>query len=109
MALETSFFRHHHCTESSSCVGWVAALVAAICFGSFGVPVRGLTTERPEAHPLVMQTYKTVVCFATCWLVLLTGEEGGSVRFSWYGVLSGLFWVPGGLWYVKKIENDGDR
>ena len=69
------------CTEAC---GWIAAVTAVLSFGSFGVPIK--LASNVEVHPLVMQSYKTLVCFMTCWLVILLGEE---VRFSYYGILSG--------------------
>jgi hypothetical protein len=35
--------------------GYLAALVAAICFGSFGVPVKSEVVSRLDVDPLVMQ------------------------------------------------------
>ena len=59
------------CTDSC---GWVAAFLAVLSFGSFGVPIK--TSVSVEVHPLVMQSYKTIVCFVTSWFVVLLGEEG---------------------------------
>ena len=77
-----------NCTDSC---GWVAALIAALAYGSFGVPVKA--TKHIDVHPLVLQSYKTVVVFMSCWLVLLFGVE---VSFTKWGLLSGLLWVIGG-------------
>ena len=77
-------------TCSEAC-GWIAAITAVISFGSFGVPIK-TSVHGIEMNALVMQSYKTITCFLTCWLVVFLGEE---VRFSYYGILSGLFWVPG--------------
>ena len=76
------------CTDSC---GWVAALVAALAYGSFGVPVKA--TKHIDVHPLVLQSYKTVVVFISCWLMPLFGVE---VSFTKWGLLSGLLWVIGG-------------
>jgi len=96
-AEDMSLFRG--CTETC---GWVAAVVAVLAFGSFGVPLK--TNVQVEVHPLVMQSYKTATCFATCWLVLLAGEE---LRWSHWGIASGLFWVPGSTCGIFSIRNAG--
>jgi len=82
--------------------GWTAGLVATICFGTFGVPLKCSVAN--DAHPLVLQSYKTLVCFLTCWFVLLMGEE-----FTWtpWGIVSGMFWVPGAACGVYGIRHAG--
>lgn len=76
---------------SSELIGWFAALVGTIGFGSFAVPIKGDAANYVNIDPLVMQSYKTVMCFLTSWLVVLLGQE---VTFTSWGVVSGLFWVP---------------
>lgn len=86
------------CTEAC---GWFAGIVAAICYGSFGVPIRGITVQ---VDPLVMQSYKTFVVFLTCWLILLTDIP---FQFTPLGIASGLFWVPGATAGIYGIRNAG--
>jgi len=87
------------CTDSC---GWIAALVSVLAWGSFGVPIKtGVTCD---VHPLVMQSFKTSVCFATSWLVLLLGEK---FQWSYWGIASGLFWVPGAACGIYGIRNAG--
>ena len=40
----------------------------------------------------------------TSWLVILLGQE---VTFTWWGLVSGLFWVPGGAFNIFAIRNAG--
>ena len=87
------------CTENC---GWVAAVAAVIAWGSFGVPLK--TTAKVEVNFFVMQSYKTLICFLTCWLVLLLGVE---LRWSNWGIASGLFWVPGAAAGIYGIRNAG--
>ena len=87
------------CTENC---GWAAAVVAVIAWGSFGAPLK--TSAKVEVNFFVMQTYKTVICFLTCWLVLLIGVD---LRWSNWGILSGLFWVPGAACGIYGIRNAG--
>lgn len=82
-------------------LGWIAAWVAVVAFGSFGVPLKWVTTQ---VHPLVLQSYKTTMCFASCWIILLFGVP---FQFSYYGILSGLFWVPGAACGIYGIRNAG--
>lgn len=87
------------CTENC---GWVAAVVAVIAWGSFGAPLK--TAAKVEVNFFVMQTYKTAICFVTCWFVLLLGVE---LRWSNWGIASGLFWVPGAACGIYGIRNAG--
>ena len=87
------------CTENC---GWAAAVVAVIAWGSFGAPLK--TSAKVEVNFFVMQTYKTVICFLTCWLVLLLGVD---LRWSNWGLVSGLFWVPGAACGIYGIRNAG--
>lgn len=87
---------------SESC-GWASGIIAAFCLGSFGVPIKFISSTT-HVDPLVMQTYKSVVCFMTCWLVIPLGE---SVKFTPLGILSGLFWVPGATAGIYGIRNAG--
>jgi len=89
----------HQCSESC---GWMSGILAALAFGTFGVPIR--STSHLNIDPLVMQTYKTTVCFLTCWFVVLLGEP---IRFTPWGIVSGMFWVPGATAGIYGIRNAG--
>jgi glucose uptake protein GlcU len=82
--------------------GWTAAIIAVVSWGTFGVPLKVNTNV--EVNFFVMQSYKTMVCFVTSWLVILLGEE---VRFTPWGIVSGLFWVPGAACGIYGIRNAG--
>lgn len=47
---------------SYDAVGWLAALVGAIGFGSFAVPIKGNAANSVGIDPLVMQSYKSLMC-----------------------------------------------
>lgn len=87
------------CTENC---GWVAAILAVFTWGSFGVPIKSNVTV--DVNFFVMQSYKTIVCFVTSFLVVLLGEP---IRFSAWGIVSGLFWVPGAACGIYAIRNAG--
>ena len=89
------------CTDAC---GYAAAVAAAICLGSFGVPAKSKVVTRLDADPLVIQTYKSTMGFLTCWLVVLLGEP---IRFTSWGIISGIFWVPGGVAGIYGIRNAG--
>ncbi|KAL3810871.1 hypothetical protein ACHAXA_003393, partial [Cyclostephanos tholiformis] len=84
--------------------GYTAAILAAICFGSFGVPVKSEIVSRLDVDPLVMQSYKSIMGFVTCWLILPMGQP---LRFTSWGILSGIFWVPGGIAGIYGIRTAG--
>lgn len=107
-----------------------AAIAGAICFGSFGVPAKSKVASRLDIDPLVMQvsfihilctgifficthpssinltfqSYKSIMCFLCSWLILLFDEP---LRFTPWGIVSGLFWVPGGVAGIYAIRNAG--
>jgi len=94
-------------TPSSTCelCGWAAAFLGMLAFGSFGVPVKSKVAKSLDIDPLVMQSYKTAMCFLTSWLfLLLRGEE---FTFTYWGIVSGLFWVPGGVATIYAIKTAG--
>lgn len=85
--------------------GWIAAFLGMLAFGSFGVPVKSKVAQSLDIDPLVMQSYKTGMCFITSWLFLLIrGEE---FTFTPWGIISGLFWVPGGVATIYAIKTAG--
>ncbi|CAB9520495.1 expressed unknown protein [Seminavis robusta] len=82
--------------------GWAAAILCVLAFGSFGVPVK--TSVKVEVDPFILQSYKTMVCFVTSFLVIFLGEE---IRWSNWGLASGIFWVPGACAGIYGIRNAG--
>jgi glucose uptake protein GlcU len=87
------------CTDTC---GWIAAPIAALSYGSFGVPIRG--TKHIPVHPLMMQSYKTLVMFFTCWAVTFLGVD---IAFTKWGLLSGFLWVVGGTGGIYGIRMAG--
>jgi hypothetical protein len=88
-----------NCTESC---GWMAAMIAALAYGTYGVPIK--ETKKIPVHPLVFQSYKTLTMFLCCWLVLLMGVP---FSFTYWGILSGLFWVLGGTGGIVAVRYAG--
>ncbi|KAG7339660.1 drug/metabolite transporter superfamily protein [Nitzschia inconspicua] len=85
--------------------GWLAAMGGMLAFGSFGVPVKSKVVQNLDIDPLVMQSYKTAMCFLTsCVFVMIRGEP---IHFTPWGIVSGLFWVPGGVATIYAIQKAG--
>eukprot|EP00980_Cylindrotheca_fusiformis_P005315 scaffold1136_cov146-Cylindrotheca_fusiformis.AAC.28 len=82
--------------------GIAAALLAVLSWGTFGVPIK--CNVDVEVNFFVMQSYKTLVCFLTSWFVIFLGEP---VRWTPWGIVSGLFWVPGAACGIYGIRNAG--
>lgn len=87
------------CTDSC---GWTFAVIGALAYGSFGVPIRH--TKHIDVHPLVLQSYKTFVIFILSWCVPLLGVD---IAFTKWGFLSGLLWVVGGTGGIYGIRMAG--
>lgn len=83
---------------------YVAVLVAWLCFGSFAVPMKWQSVVDAKVHPLVFQCYKTWWTFVTSHAVLLFGEK---YRLTWWGLASGLSWVPAGVAAVLAVRHVG--
>ena len=99
-------------------VGYVCALISTVCFGSFAVPVKLPSVVPLDVHPLAFQTYKTLMCCATSWISLVVPvySEGGGDEEEWslvsfqytpWGIVSGMFWVPGGVMAIYAVQNAG--
>ena len=88
----------------SASVGWCAVLVSCICFGSFGVPIKNPVVLRARVHPLVFQTYKTFWVLVTCPVALIFVSKP---QFTWWGIVSGAFWVPSGIAAVVSVTHVG--
>ncbi|KAL7528569.1 hypothetical protein ACHAWF_002611 [Thalassiosira exigua] len=120
--------------DADDLVGLVASLIAAVSFGSYGVPMKGEASTRVDVDPLVFQTYKAVTVFATSailicinnylakgWTASTTdeGEPGpGSesyfafhewtfADFTPWAYVSALLWIPGGTAGVYAIRRAG--
>eukprot|EP00927_Polykrikos_kofoidii_P041376 TRINITY_DN35285_c0_g1_i1.p1 TRINITY_DN35285_c0_g1~~TRINITY_DN35285_c0_g1_i1.p1 ORF type:complete len:327 (-),score=36.64 TRINITY_DN35285_c0_g1_i1:532-1512(-) len=78
-------------------------LGAWFCFGSFAVPMKHTSVIAADVHPLVFQTYKTGWTFVTAHLVLFAFPY----EFTWWGILSGIAWVPAGIAAVYAVKNIG--
>ena len=53
---------HNNMSDPQVILGWFAAFVGAIGFGSFAVPIKGEAANSVDIDPLVMQSYKSLMC-----------------------------------------------
>lgn len=91
--------------EKCDACGYVAAILAAILLGTSGVPIKSEVVSRLDVDTLVMQTYKTGVAFVACWLATAVSQH--PYRLTSWGIVSGLFSVPGGLANVYAVRTAG--
>jgi len=91
-------------TCDTSC-GWIAALISCISFGTFAVPIKSDASQRVDVDPLVFQSYKTFMCFATSWIFILLTKQ--PLTYSAWGIVSGLFWVPAGVAAIYAVKHAG--
>jgi hypothetical protein len=57
--------------HSDELTGLIAAFLAAVSFGSYGVPMKGEAATRVDVDPLVFQSYKAVTVFVSCFVLFL--------------------------------------
>jgi hypothetical protein len=93
----------------SDACGWTAGIVALLCYGMYGIPIKQSekifqNNNMMSVHPFILQSYKTVTMFVCSFFVLFLGV---SLRFTSWGILSGLLWVLGGSGGILAIQNVG--
>jgi glucose uptake protein GlcU len=88
--------------NSNDAVGFLAALVGSLCYGSYGVPIKA--TQSIDVHPLVLQSYRTIVVFVASTSIVRLFEEP---TWASYGLLAGLFEVCGGTAGIVAIRKAG--
>lgn len=92
---------------SDSC-GWVAAMIALVAYGSYAVPIK--QTQSIEVHPLVFQSYKSLMMLllappVTMFLGLAPIFQQPITLY--WGILSGGLWVLGGTMGVLAVRLAG--
>jgi len=87
---------------SDSC-GWLAALIALLSYGTYGVPIKHTVHHMSsgDVNPLVFQSYKTVTMLCLAPLVVFLDVP---LRWTPWGLLSGLLWVLGGTGGVVGVR-----
>ena len=107
--------------DSNEITGLVAAILAAIFFGSYGVPMKGEAATKVDVDPLVFQSYKAFTVFLTSAILILANNIlasntgiGNSEFKAWsfsdftpWAFVSASLWVPGGTAGVYAIRRTG--
>ena len=93
-------------TCSDAC-GWTAGIIAALAYGSFGVPVRYTKQHIPDVHPLVLQSFKTITMFVLSFPAALVIFHVPRAMWTWWGLVSGMLWVLGGTGGIYAIRLAG--
>lgn len=117
-------------------VGLSSAFLAALSFGSYGVPMKGEAATRVDVDPLVFQSYKAFTVLVTSTLLILVNnifaddfdgddnsydninyhDNPSSHRtfqkwtfedFTPWAFVSAMMWVPGGTAGVYAIRRAG--
>lgn len=89
---------------ASDAIGYLAAFIACLVFGSFCVPMKGKAATSIDVDPLVFTTYSTVTCFMMSLVVLLFDRN---LTFTPLGIISGMFWVSAGVARVCAVRAAG--
>jgi hypothetical protein len=94
---------------SDSC-GWIAAFIATLSFGSYGVSIKESSKKNVDADPLVLQSYKVIVFFFSSFFVVFLGED---LRWTSWGLVSSMLWNFGatcgiyGVMYAGMATAEG--
>lgn len=91
---------------SNDQLGWMTGCLAAFSYGSFGVPVKSIP-DSIQADPLVVQSYKSFMTFIISVAVTPIILGINEIHFTKMGIMSGLFWVPGGTAGIFAIRAAG--
>ena len=108
-------------------VGLLAALSAALSFGTYGVPMKGEAATRVDVDPLVFQSYKAFTLLLTSTILIYLNniladtenayiiDDYSSHYFSFqkwtfasdftpWAFLSAILWVPGGTTRTSQLN-----
>lgn len=83
--------------------GYLAACIGSLCYGTYGVPIKA--TQSVDVHPLVLQSYRTVVVFVASVSIVKLIEA--QPTFTPFGLLAGLLEVVGGMAGIVAIRTAG--
>lgn len=89
---------------------WIAACVGGgIASGLYPVPLKHPSVVKLNAHPLVFQTYKSVLVAASGVVAALISSATGRsyYRFSAWAIASAGTWVPAGLCAIVGVPLTG--
>lgn len=76
---------------------------AALCFGSFAVPMKAKSVQSVQLHPVVFQVYVAIGVFLSSLPVLLLSSWSWD-RFTCWAFLSAFMWSLANMLCVKVVE-----
>lgn len=100
-------------SQPSTIIGWSSAIISCVSFGSFAVPIKSQQCRSLGfIDPLVFQSYKVFCCLITAPLIIWSfgtpnNASNKELHFTYWGIVSGLFWVPSGIAAVYAVQNAG--
>lgn len=86
------------------------SVLGGFFMGAYPVPIKAPRVLKVNPHPIIFQCYKTFWVFLTGWIFVLWNLVSGKpliFEFSWWGVVSGLAWVPSGLSTIASVPRLG--
>jgi glucose uptake protein GlcU len=76
---------------------------AALCFGSFAVPMKAKSVQSVQLHPVVFQVYVSIGVFLSSLPVLLLSSWSWD-RFTCWAFLSAFMWSLSNMLCVKVVD-----
>ncbi|MCG9887121.1 MAG: GRP family sugar transporter [Cyanobacteria bacterium] len=85
---------------STIAIGWLSALLAAVLWGSYLVPVR----QRPAVDP---NSFQMAMAIGILGFGLLVSIATGQWRIEGWGLLSGVIWAAGSASSIRAVQGLG--
>jgi len=83
--------------------GYIFAMISALCFGSFNIPLKLEKTQKANPEPMIFQIYMSTGIFVTSWIVCTYTK----FVFNVWGLLSAALWVTASMMSIFAINNVG--
>eukprot|EP01112_Ceratiomyxa_fruticulosa_P008558 TRINITY_DN2219_c0_g2_i2.p1 TRINITY_DN2219_c0_g2~~TRINITY_DN2219_c0_g2_i2.p1 ORF type:complete len:322 (-),score=46.00 TRINITY_DN2219_c0_g2_i2:155-1120(-) len=80
--------------------GYLAASIAILFFGSFGIPIKSKRVVEAGIDPVVFQCYYSFAVFLTSWLLLAFYP----FQFTYLGIVGALLWVPSSILSIFAVN-----
>jgi len=96
--------------EHADVLALLFSLLGGFFMGAYPVPIKAPGVLKANPHPVIFQCYKTFWVFVTGWLFLLPRWWQGKVPvfcFTWWGTVSALGWIPGGVCAIAAVPRLG--
>ncbi|KAJ6233357.1 transmembrane protein [Anaeramoeba flamelloides] len=84
-------------------LGWISVFIAIIIWGSFGAPMKLKRIIEADLNTFVFNFYLNIMVVTLPFVTLIFAP----FRFSFYGMLCGLIFIPGAISFPLAIQNIG--